>query len=789
MRAFVIRGFGQNAGVDFDWVHAELIAPALQQVGIEGGTTGEIVEAGNVREDMYRELVLANLVVADVSVHNANVFYELGIRHAVQNRWTVLIRARIDEVPFDLRTDRYLSYDPGAPAASVPQLIQVLRETLASERTDSPVYQLLPGLRRSHTGLLDMPRDLAEDIVQAREARHAGDLRLIADEVMGLRFEEAALRAVAQASADVGDDAGAQRAWERIRTAHPDDLEANRALSDVYRRLGEWVFSDQAIERAIGSGTLNNADRAELYALRGSNSKRRWARQWRHAVEADRARVALRSRELYVSSQFYRRGFDEDLNHWYSGLNALVLAKIMLELAARCPDVWRTRFDTDAEAEKELGQLKSEVDWLSATVRASLDSDRARSRHTGKVNFWLEVSAADLRFLTSHEPERVASAYEAAMSPVLGSGARRSIRDQLEMHRDLGIRRENAEAALALLAPDEHTAKVHPLVFTGHMIDEPGRLRPRFPADQESTAQDRIRQAVRDTVLAAKKRDEKTIGVAGVSDGGDLLFHEACRELGVETHVLLPVPELAYRATAISGQASRWADRYHAALSNATEVLILAHTDTLPRWLQARPGYSTWQRNNRWILHCAWAAATADRVTVLALWNGEVGDGPGGVADMVATAQARGAEVVTLDTATMFNLAEQEPAPAQPAASTASGAPANDASADAARGPGNGVGQAEHNVDSGHSAKAADEDRVLHLVWRRHRQWSGRRRRPVTFEPVAPAQPDALGTRRARRRARRPDLAHLTVDRRMRRGQRSPPRARGSDSGDGARLG
>src|SRR5215467_13391234 len=110
MRAFVIRGFGQKAGVDFDRVDAELIKPALQQLGIDGGTTSEIVEAGNIREDMFRELVEADIVVADVSVHNANVFYELGVRHAVKNRATVLIRARIDEVPFDLRTDRYLSY-------------------------------------------------------------------------------------------------------------------------------------------------------------------------------------------------------------------------------------------------------------------------------------------------------------------------------------------------------------------------------------------------------------------------------------------------------------------------------------------------------------------------------------------------------------------------------------------------------------------------------------------------------------------------------------------------------
>jgi hypothetical protein len=201
MRAFVIRAFGQQAGVDFERVHTELIAPALQQAGVDGGgTTGEIVEAGNIREDMFLELYRADIVLADISVHNANVFYELGIRHAARPRSTVLIRARIDEIPFDLRTDRYLRYDPDSPGASLADLVQVLRETLASERVDSPVLRLLPGVTPGpQTSLLDLPRALAEDIEQARENRQAGDLRLIAEEVMGLRFEEAALRAVARA--------------------------------------------------------------------------------------------------------------------------------------------------------------------------------------------------------------------------------------------------------------------------------------------------------------------------------------------------------------------------------------------------------------------------------------------------------------------------------------------------------------------------------------------------------------------------------------------------------------
>jgi hypothetical protein len=718
----VIRSFGQKAGVDFDRVHTDLIAPALQQVSAEGGTTGEIVEAGNVREDMFRELVLADVVVADVSVHNANVFYELGIRHAARSRATVLIRARIDEVPFDLKTDRYLSYDPVHPAAAVTRLVQVLRETLANERADSPVFQMLPGFTSDpQATLFDLPRDLREEIERAREAKRAGDLRLIADEVVGLRFEEAALRAAAQALEYVGDDAGAQRAWERVRAAKPADLQANRALSDVYRRLGELVSSDQAIERALGGDRLSNADRAELYALRGSNSKRRWVRQWREVSgEDNRAQVALRSRELEFSFQFYRRGFEEDLNHWYSGLNALALAKCTFLLARRYPDDWRMRFDNDAEAATEYERLESEIAWLTSTVRAALDTDRARSRRSGKADFWLDVSAADLRFLTSDEPERVKSAYEAAMHTVLGAAARRSIREQLLMFRDLGVLVENATPTLALIGgtSDEETVQFHPLVFSGHMIDAPGRPQPRFPLHQEDTAAKRIEKAIREIVEAADQRREQVIGMAAAADGGDLLFHEACQRVGIPTQVFLPVPELLYRATALSHHASRWADHYHAALRNATQVHTLAHTDTLPGWLLARPNYSTWQRHNRWILHHAWATTTTDRVTLLALWNGHVGDGPGGVADMVVTAQASGATVVTLDTTTMSNLPEPDAEQYHPNASPAPSP--NPVTEQIIEQPSSIIEQKAAESDG----DPVDGDPVLEIVWRRHRQWS-----------------------------------------------------------------
>jgi len=72
-RAFIIRPFGKKqdrAGreIDFDHVQAALIDPSLKAVGLGGGTTGEIVEAGNIREDMFGLIFEADIVVCDMTI-------------------------------------------------------------------------------------------------------------------------------------------------------------------------------------------------------------------------------------------------------------------------------------------------------------------------------------------------------------------------------------------------------------------------------------------------------------------------------------------------------------------------------------------------------------------------------------------------------------------------------------------------------------------------------------------------------------------------------------------------
>ena len=224
-RAFIIRPFGAKSGVNFDTVDEKLIQPALAQIGVSGNTTTEIVEQGNIREDMFRLLVCADLVIADISIHNANVFYELGIRHGMRPNATFLLRANVDEYPFDLRTDRYLAYDQNDPASSVTALARALKATLDSSRVDSPVYQVLPNLKAPDpTALRAVPEDFREDVQRAWEAGERGDLRLLAHEARSFDWASEGLRVVGRAQFSLKSDAGARETFEWLSELRPDDV-------------------------------------------------------------------------------------------------------------------------------------------------------------------------------------------------------------------------------------------------------------------------------------------------------------------------------------------------------------------------------------------------------------------------------------------------------------------------------------------------------------------------------------------------------------------------------------
>ena len=667
MRAFIIRPFGTKNGIDFDAVEAKLINPALDGFDITGRTTMEIRRQGNIRVDMFQRLLTADIVIADISIHNANVYYELGVRHALRGKRTFLIRARgaglqTDEVPFDIKTDRYFSYNGADPAAGLGEMVEGLRQTINSEEQDSPVFQMLPDLEeQDRARFLPIPLGFREEVERAFESEEPGDLELLASEAHGFEWETEGLRLVGRAQYDLKAFEGARITWEAVRELSPHDLEANTLLGTIYQRLDNLARSDQALKRALGRKGLDKHDRAELQSLAGRNAKSRWHDDWEQAPEAQRLKRALVSRHLEDSCDAYLRGFNEDLNHFYSGLNALAMLKIMTGLADALPDAWADAFESDEEAHAELARRKETARDLSSAVEMSLKAAGLRLKSEGKEDIWTEISEADLCLLTSDRPRRVASAYEKALPDGTPAFAFDAVRSQLVLYRQLGVCADNVAAALEAvnrLAPAGDAGAQAPvaprrvLLFTGHMVDSPGREKPRFPADKVDVAKQKIAEAV-----AAEREVAGGVAyaVAGAANGGDILFLKVCEEADIPAHILLALPREKYVKASVAAAGPQWVEEFNR-LVRAHPSRVLGESKELPDWLQEKPGYNIWQRNNLWTLYYALAAVGGENVTLIALWNGAAGDGAGGTADMVEKARERGAKIVILDTDKIFGL-------------------------------------------------------------------------------------------------------------------------------------
>jgi DNA-directed RNA polymerase specialized sigma24 family protein len=661
MRAFIIRPFGTKNDINFDDVEKNLIDPALTRLGVTGRTTMEIRRQGNIRLDMFQRLLTADLIIADISIHNANVYYELGVRHALRGKHTFMIRARgadikTDEVPFDIKTDRYLSYDGTNPAASVTDLFESLRQTINSEAHDSPVFQMLPDLdEQDRARFLPIPRDYREEVERATEAKELGDLELLAEEALGFEWEMEGLRLVGRAQFNLKAFEGARATWEAIRTQDPLDDEANTMLGTIYQRLGDLTSSDQALKRVLGRKAPDKDGRAEARSLLGRNAKAHWTDDWRKGGSLEeRQRLALKSPYLDESLEAYFAAFNEDLNHFYSGLNTLAMLTIQTKLAELMPDVWAERFDEEDEALRELTARRQDVQKLSAATDLSLKATAERLKCEEETDVWLKVSEADHCFLTSTKPSKVSNAYRRALvdAPAFVSDA---LRRQTSLYLDLGLLKENVAAVLSVLDPvpvaaPAPSAPPRVLLFTGHMIDAPDRSEPRFPADKVEVAKQKIKEAI---ATEQEVADHIAYGVAGCANGGDILFHQVCEAIGIPTHIFLALPPDQYRRESVAAAGPEWVEAFNR-LVKSRPVRVLCDRKELPRWLQDKPDYNIWQRNNLWNLHNALAAAGGENVTLIALWNGATGDGPGGTADMVAKARERGAKTIILDTKKIF---------------------------------------------------------------------------------------------------------------------------------------
>jgi tetratricopeptide (TPR) repeat protein len=653
--AFVAMPFGTKPGpdgqlIEFNRVYAEYIEPALTAAGLEAFRADEEVRAGDIRTDMFQELLMADLVVADLSIDNPNVWYELGVRHALRARGVVLISGGRVTTAFDLYTDRKLRYglkdgapDPATLEEDKRRLSAMVSATMDSwhGRKVSPVYDLMPNLQEPDWKSLRIGdvREFweAHDVWMnrlelARRAGRIGDLLVLADEAPVAAFR-------AEAWLKAGE---ALRKAERFRFAlehlqhgleiEPLNLRALREQGVCLQRLALAGEPGHSLDRARDHyrGVLENfPNDAETLALLGRLDKDAWIESWRKPGKTTaqmREDAAYEDAMLRAAIDCYTKGYRANPGHYYSGINALMLMHLNRDLTGD------TRFD--AEIATMVGAVK---------FGAMCEPDE-------RQQFWSKTTLADLEVLVG-TPAAVKVAYKEAIAKNDRDWfALNSTCAQLQLLRDLGFRPDAVDAAIGIFdralqklsRPAERWEPRQVILFSGHMVDAPGRTTPRFPADKEAIAAQKIGEAL--DQLGANEQD---LALCQAAAGGDLLFLEACQQRNVHCQVMVPFPEPQFIEYSIlpSTHGEQWRDRFYAMQARLTEPMHVMPDELGPLPKDVDP----YERCNLWLLYTALACGVS-KVRFMTLWNGGGGDGPGGTAHLYEEVKRRTGRVTWLDT-------------------------------------------------------------------------------------------------------------------------------------------
>jgi tetratricopeptide (TPR) repeat protein len=646
--AFVVMPFGKKNGgdgspYDFDVIYKTLIKPALELAGFEPFRADEATASGDILTDMFQELLLADLVLADLSIDNANAFYELGIRHAFRKRGVVHIQAGRAYMPFDIFNVRTLPYhitpegvpDPEFLEKDIQAIARMAKDTWASDQdaVHSPIFNLLTGLDEPDKKTLKTPlatgfwreyNEWERRVTVAQRQKRIGDILLLTEEITNPLIKEEAVGLAGKALANMGRNELALSQYRKGLEVNPRNISFRREEAFHLNRLGKV---NEAIVK-IESILEDHPDDGESTAYLGRIYKEMWTDSWRWVTDPEkRLRTAFESYHwLMKSYQIYMRGFRTDLDQFYPGINALTLGTILIHLA--------DKFDDKADPDPEIAIIREDLPELRGTLEFGLEIQAANPN----ADYWTLVSLAELHALTSDSVPRIVRAYRKAMT-----ASRRNIffletsTQQLEILNSLEMRPEYVGAGIKVLK--EELARIHKeeynedtedveetaehdhtqgrvFLFSGYLLNgcEDGGV---FPAKLEEDVKREIER-----VLDKFNAGEDDLAItAGMAAGGDLLFIETCvaRDIPVGTH--MPVPEPTYVRDHVSPAGEEWVERFYK-MRNHPLVDEYYQSELVG---DPKLGDDLFERNNRWALYSAMLRGV-DNLRLIALFDDKRGD-------------------------------------------------------------------------------------------------------------------------------------------------------------------
>ena len=648
--AFVIMPFGKKKdanGVvyDFNTIYKMLIKPALEMAGFEPFRADEETTSGDILTDMFQELLLADLCLCDLSIDNANVFYELGIRHAFRKRGVMHIQAGRAYMPFDVFNVRTLPYHVNADGvpdldyikSDIQAIARMARDTWASDRDaiHSPIFNLLTGLKEpdrkmlrtaSATGFWREFNEWMEKVTVAQRQKRIGDILLLTDEIRNPLIKEDAIGEAGRALSDMGRNELALVQYRKGLEVNAANVTFRREEAFHLNRIGKV---DEAIVKL--ENLLNDFPKdSEATSYLGRIYKEMWVNSWlKISDKSKRIKVAFESYHwLLKAVNIYMKGFQIDLDNFYPGVNAFTLSYIAIQLA--------DKFDNKKDPDPAIENIREYMPEMRGALLFGLEAKSQREQ----VDYWTLISLAELRVFTADNTTSVIRAYRTALT-----ASRRNANhlttslNQLNILKSLGLRDEFVQAGANVLQEelnrinegdnipssgkknsftrDETDGRV--FLFTGYMIDFPSKDKQTFPADKE----DQIRQEIRKKLEKFNAGPDDLAFVGGLAAGSEIIFAEVCVERGIHVEAHLPLPESSYIREFVSPGGEAWVDRFYKIRSDP----LVAEMYQIENIGEPKNDDDPYERNNRWTLYSSLIRGI-DKVCLIALWNGQGGGPP-----------------------------------------------------------------------------------------------------------------------------------------------------------------
>jgi MAP3K TRAFs-binding domain len=410
---FVVMGFGEKTAfyggkkkqrlLNLDSTYRHIIKPAVEAAGYECVRADEILHSTAIDKPMYERLLSADVVVADLSTSNANALYELGVRHALKPRTTVVIAEKEFAFPFDVARLNILRYEhlgPDIGAGEAKRAADDLTRRLVAigerDEVDSPVFLFLPELVAGSSPAAER---------RGRPAAAAGGQSLAQ-----VRDAFADAKRGAQKPADWLVVAERLRVWQRLQPDDPYVLQQLALATYKSEHPGKVEALLQA-RQVLEVLTPEVSSDAETVGLWGAIHKRLW--EQRHSRD-----------DLDEAIRAHARGFLLRDDH-YNGINYAFLLDLRASLSSR--DEATADRMLAARARREVLRICEGLEQLQSTRTL------AENEIVGEHPYWPRASRVEaLVGLGRRDEAEVAFTAAKTMKPVPEPWMIESTQQQLE---------------------------------------------------------------------------------------------------------------------------------------------------------------------------------------------------------------------------------------------------------------------------------------------------------------------------------------------------------------------